>query len=86
MKRAIAVWAVLLSLALFGTALAQFGGGQTGIGGCGPQVGGPNGCGPQIGGGPQVPPTGGGGYVPPAGCNGTVDFSTGCAQPMLGGL
>lgn len=85
MKRAIAVWAILLSLALFGTALAQFGGGQTGIPGAGPQIGPPGG--PQVPGqGPMIPPTGGGGYVPPVGCNGTVDFSTGCAQPMLGGL
>lgn len=30
---------------------------------------------------------GAGGAGPPsAGCDGTIDLSTGCAQPMLGGL
>jgi hypothetical protein len=85
MKRAIAIWVLLLTLACLGTALAQFGGGQTGIPGAGPQIGSPGG--PQVPGqGPMIPPTSGGGYVPPAGCTGTIDFSTGCAQPMIGGL
>lgn len=80
MKRLIVAALLFLS---FSAAYAQFGaGGQTGIGGCGPQMGGPNGCGPQIGGGAQMPPKSGGGYTPPAGCNGTIDFSTGCVMPM----
>ena len=29
--------------------------------------------------------TGATGFIPPAGCTGTIDLSTGCAQPMLGG-
>lgn len=29
---------------------------------------------------------GGAGPSPPGACNGTVDLSTGCPQPMLGGL
>lgn len=28
----------------------------------------------------------GGGSAPPTTCTGTIDLSTGCAQPMLGGL
>lgn len=79
MKRFALALAVAASLAGLGVAYAQFGGGQTGIGGCGPQVGGPNGCGPQVGGGPMTPPTGGGGYVPPSGCTPTgLDFSQAC--------
>lgn len=30
--------------------------------------------------------SGGGSPTPPAGCSGTIDFSTGCVQPMLGVL
>ena len=28
----------------------------------------------------------GGGSVTPSGCNGVLDFSTGCAQPLPGGI
>lgn len=30
--------------------------------------------------------SGGGSGPPPVGCTGTIDLSTGCVQPMLGGL
>jgi|FreactTroBogLake_1042271.scaffolds.fasta_scaffold93431_1 hypothetical protein len=41
---------------------------------------------PMVGlGGPMVPGTTGGTFPPPPSCSGTIDLSTGCAMPMLGG-
>jgi hypothetical protein len=64
MKRLALALAVALSLAGFGAAYGQFGGGQTGIPGAGPQIG--TDGGPQVpGSGPMVPSGGGGGSGPP---------------------
>ena len=84
MKRLALALAVVLSLAGLGAAYAQFGGGQTGIPGAGPQIG-PTG-GPQVpGSGPMIPPTGGGGYVPPVPptCSNSLDFSDPCNSQYL---
>lgn len=64
MQRVLVAAAILLSLAWLGTAVAQFSGGQNGVPGCGPQVGGTlegtgvPGCAPGV-------PSGGTGGGPP---------------------
>lgn len=47
---------------------------------------GANGIGGDIGGGINNLGVGGGSVTPPGTCTGTIDLSTGCVQPMLGGL
>lgn len=85
MKRFLAAWAILLSLVWLSAAVAQFSGGQNGVPGCGPQVGGTlegtgvPGCAPGV-------PSKSGGSAPPPTCTGAIDLSAGCALPMFGGL
>lgn len=72
-------WLVFAGLLMASAALAQLAG----------PIG--NGAGPNFPAGPDfglVGSLGGvnGGGVTPSSCDGTIDLSTGCAQPMLGGL
>ncbi len=88
MKRFLILSAIVLSALWLGNAWGQFGGDETGVPGCGTGAGSiasgaevPGGC------APDASPLAGA-FVPPVNLcpTGAANLSTGCAQPMLGGL